>query len=310
MAPGSRRCETWPPAFRRTEHMQTPEVQTVLFKRDGITLCRFRCAADNLRWKHENRIDDGHNIAFPELPVEIRPADHPGLLADPNLAVFYNHGDAYRRRLSHPDGDSANIFMFDSKHLLPAIAPYVPDAEPERPLSIRFGQVRPRTYLKQRLLLARAAPRPSPDSDWVIEQALEILDEVLAAGYGDPLPTPVSRSTALRSQYERVDEIKRLLSRYYAEPISLNTLAESVETSVFHLCRIFRKQTGQTIHGYLQRLRLRAGLALLEKTDRPLAHLALDVGYAHQSHFTEAFRGEYGLPPGKLRRQFVSPVAS
>lgn len=152
--------------------------------------------------------------------------------------------------------------------------------------------------------------RESLDSGWVIEQALEILDEVLSAGYGDPIPLPVPHSTALCFQYERVTKIKRLLSRCYAEPISLSELADAVEISVFHLCRIFKAHTGQTIHGYLRKLRLRAGLALLETTDRSLAHLALDVGYAHQSHFTEAFRGEYGIPPGKLRRQFDGPGAS
>jgi AraC-like DNA-binding protein len=288
--------------------MQVSSVQTTVFQGDGVTLCRFQCPANHTRWNRENRIADGHNIAFPELPVEIRPADHPGCLVDPNLAVFYNNGDAYRRRLSHPEGDQANIFLFDSKHLLPALAPYVPDAQPESPLSIRFGTVQPRTYLKQRLLIARAAQQSSPRADWIVEQAIEILDEVLAAGYGAPIPVfPVAR--ARRSQFERVNEIKRLLSRDYAEPMSLQELADAVETSVFHLCRVFHKHTGQTIHGYLQRLRLRAGLALLETTDRPLAHLALDVGYAHQSHFTAAFRGEYGVPPGRLRRQLHRHVA-
>lgn len=116
--------------------------------------------------------------------------------------------------------------------------------------------------------------RESLDSGWVIEQALEILDEVLSAGYGDPIPLPVPHSTALCFQYERVTKIKRLLSRCYAEPISLSELADAVEISVFHLCRIFKAHTGQTIHGYLRKLRLRAGLALLETTDRSLAHLA------------------------------------
>ena len=283
--------------------MQTSSVQTVVFRHGGVALCRFRCPADHDRWQRENQITDGHNVAFPELPVEIRPADHPGLLADPNLAVFYNLGDPYRRRLIHPDGDSANIFLFDSEHLVPALAPYEPDAEPERPLSIRFGQVWTRTYLKQRLLLARVSRRPTPDPSWVVEQAVEILEEVLAAGYGEPITSPVHRSNASRRQYDRVEEVKRLLSRHYAEPISLKGLAESVETSVYHLCRVFRRHTGQTINGYLQRLRQREGLASLEKTDTPLAHLALDVGYAHQSHFTEAFRREYGMPPGELRRQ-------
>ncbi len=283
--------------------MLTSSVQSVVFRHGGVALCRFRCLADHDRWRRENQITDAHNVAFPELPVEIRPANHPGMLADPNMAVFYNFGDLYRRRLVHPEGDAANIFLFDSEHLIPALEPYEPDVDPERPLSIRFGQVRPRTYVKQRLLLARASRRPTPDPGWVVEQAMEILDEVLAAGYGEPIAPPVRNSRASRRRRDCVEQVKRLLVRRFAEPISLQELAESVETSVYHLCRVFRRHTGQSINGYLQRLRQRVALASLEKTDTPLAHLALDVGYAHQSHFTEAFRREFGIPPGKLRRK-------
>ncbi len=284
--------------------MLTSSVQSVIFRHGGVALCRFRCPADHDRWKRENQITDGHNVAFPELPVEIRPADHPGMLADPNLAVFYNFGDPFRRRLIHPDGDSANIFLFDSEHLIPALAPYETDVDPERPLSIRFGRVRPRTYVKQRLLLARVSQRPTPDPGWVVEQAVEILEEVLADAYEKPIASPLRSSKASRRQRDCVEQVKRLLVRRFAGPISLKELAGSVETSVYHLCRVFRQHTGQTINGYLQRLRQREALTSLEKTDTPLAYLALDVGYAHQSHFTEAFRHEYGIPPGELRRQF------
>ena len=286
--------------------MLMPSVQTEMFRHGGVTLCRFRCPAGHDRWQRENRINDGHNIVFPELPVEIRPADHPGVLADPNLAVFYNNGDPYRRELVHPDGDSANIFLFADEHLMPALAPFDPDPDPDRPLSMRVGRVETGTFLKQRLLLARVSRRPAPDPGWVVEQAVMILEEVLAAAYGEPMVSPGECSSTMRRQRERVEQVKRLLFRYFAQPISLPQLADSVETSVYHLCRIFRCHTGQTINGYLQRLRQREGLASLEKTDTPLADLALDVGYAHQSHFTAAFRREYGLPPGELRRQLNS----
>jgi AraC-like DNA-binding protein len=286
--------------------MSNSSVQRRLFQHEGVALCRFRCPADHDRWSHENTVVDGHNVAFAELPVEILPTDHSGLLADPNVAVFYNLGDSYRRRLNHREGDSANLFLFEAEHLLPALAPYESNPDPGRPLTIRFGHVRPGTYLKQRLLLARVSRGPAPDPCWVVEQAVEILDEVLATAYGEPRAPTRRRTHDLRAQRERVEEVKRLLFEHCEEALSLRTLAETVESSVFHLCRVFRRHTGQTIHGYRTRLRLRTGLVLLERTDTPLAQLALDVGFAHQSHFTEAFRREYGLPPGELRRRLNS----
>ena len=69
-----------------------------------------------------------------------------------------------------------------------------------------------------------------------------------------------------------------------------------------HLCRSFKRCTGVTVHTYRQFLRLRSGLVRLEQTDTSLADLALDLGFSHQSHFTEAFRKVFGAPPGKVRK--------
>lgn len=283
--------------------MAMSDVQTVVFEHEGVTLCRFRCPADHARWQRENQITDGHNVAFPEVPVEIRHAGHPGRLVDPNLAVFYNDGDPYQRRINHPTGDSANIFLFDSAHLLPALAPFAPGTPPERPWPRRFGRVPSRTYLKQRLLLAGLVRQPAPEPMWVVEQAVEILAEVVTASYGEPASSPTREPPIHGPARDRVEAAKRLLSQRLDEQIPLSSLAAITETSVYHLCRIFRRQTGQTIHRYRQRLRLREGLIRLERSAVPLAELACDLGFAHQSHFTEAFRRAYGMPPGRLRQR-------
>jgi AraC-like DNA-binding protein len=40
----------------------------------------------------------------------------------------------------------------------------------------------------------------------------------------------------------------------------------------------------------------------VEVVNQPLAALALEAGFADQSHFTRSFRRRTGLPPGKYRR--------
>ena len=273
------------------------DVQTAVFACPGLTLCRFRCPADHKRWRRENRIVDGHNVAFAEVPVEICHAGQPATIVDPSVAVYYNHGVPYRRKQLHPEGDLGNIFLFDTKTLLQALAPHDPEADPNQPLSIRVGPVASSTYLKQRLLLATVERRLAVDSDWVLEQALEILEEVLAAGYNNRGYQPSQN----RRSRERVEEVKDRLALDWHEPLSLAELAAVVETSVFHLCRSFKRHTGVTVHTYRQCQRLRAGLARLERAETPLADLALDLGFSHQSHFTQAFRRAFGVPPGRIR---------
>jgi AraC-like DNA-binding protein len=244
-------------------------------------------------------------VAFAETPVEIQPADHAGVVVDPTLAVLYNLGDPFRRRLVHPAGDHGNIFIFDSRHLVEALRPHEAEPQPDLPFRLKFARVSARTYLKQRLLMARVQSQSPVDPDQFLEDSFEILDDVLADAHDDPMDLHEPLSGTLRRRHQRVEAVKEQLLQHLDRPVSLDELSSTAGTSVFHLCRLFRKHTGDSIYNYAKRLRLRHGLTLLESTDAPLAELALDAGFSHQSHFTEAFRREYGSTPGHLRRQLA-----
>jgi len=68
------------------------------------------------------------------------------------------------------------------------------------------------------------------------------------------------------------------------------------------MCRLFREQTGRTIHAYRTQLRLRTALSRLADGERDLTRLALDLGFADQSHFTNAFRRTFDVSPAVFRR--------
>lgn len=87
----------------------------------------------------------------------------------------------------------------------------------------------------------------------------------------------------------------------FADPTSLDELCAAVGTSVFHACRVFRRATGSTLHGYRRRLRVRHALALLVDSDAPVADIAAQTGFASQSHLTNVFRAELATTPGRVR---------
>jgi AraC-like DNA-binding protein len=87
----------------------------------------------------------------------------------------------------------------------------------------------------------------------------------------------------------------------YAERTSLRELAAVAGYSVFHLCRVFRAQTGTTIHGFRRELRLHHALARLLDGSEPLAEIALGTGFASQSHLTNQFRARFGITPARAR---------
>jgi AraC-like DNA-binding protein len=93
-----------------------------------------------------------------------------------------------------------------------------------------------------------------------------------------------------------------LLAKRLGERITLEEIARALEASPFHLARVFQTQTGVPVHRYLSRLRLRTALDRLEAGARDLTALALELNFSSHSHFTDAFRREFGFTPSNFRK--------
>ena len=88
---------------------------------------------------------------------------------------------------------------------------------------------------------------------------------------------------------------------------SLSVIAASVGVHRVHLARAFRDHYGEPIGSAARRLRLQRALRLLDG-ELPLAQVALEAGYADQSHLTREITRRLGLPPAHLRRRAATPV--
>jgi len=84
--------------------------------------------------------------------------------------------------------------------------------------------------------------------------------------------------------------------------VSLEQVSREVGVHRTHLTRAFRRFHGCTPAEFARVSRLRRAAAALDKTDAPLADVALSAGFADQSHFTKHFRAAYGVSPGEYRR--------
>jgi len=113
-----------------------------------------------------------------------------------------------------------------------------------------------------------------------------------------------------RRHVERIAETKALLLRRFGESLSLDEVARAVGLSAFHLARLFRRHTGFSLHGYRTRVRLLRALDRLEESRGALTELALELGFSSQSHFTDAFRRAFGVPPGALARPELRSLAA
>ena len=87
----------------------------------------------------------------------------------------------------------------------------------------------------------------------------------------------------------------------YARPITLAELATDAGIHPSHLAREFRRHHGMTAGEYLRRIRVAAATRRLADTDIPLSQVALDVGFADQSHMGRYVRRYLGTTPKAVR---------
>ncbi|MGP0174940.1 AraC family ligand binding domain-containing protein [Pseudomonas sp. NCHU5208] len=100
---------------------------------------------------------------------------------------------------------------------------------------------------------------------------------------------------------QAVARARELLSEHLAEPPSLEALAGQVGLSPFHFARVFRRATGLPPHAWLKQRRLEQARALLREGCAPLS-VAMQLGFADQSHLSRQFKQAYGIAPGEYRR--------
>jgi AraC-like DNA-binding protein len=100
---------------------------------------------------------------------------------------------------------------------------------------------------------------------------------------------------------------KDLADARYREPLDVPTLARAAHLSPAHFSREFRRVFGETPHQYLLTRRLERARYLLRTTDRSVAEICLDVGFASVGSFTTTFRRHVGVTPTNYRRANPSP---
>jgi AraC-like DNA-binding protein len=91
----------------------------------------------------------------------------------------------------------------------------------------------------------------------------------------------------------------------YSKPFNLSETAASAGLSKYYFDRVFKKAFGTTPHSYFLSLRLERAKEILASSGtmrKPLAEIALELGFSDQSHFTTAFRNYSGLTPRKFRQ--------
>lgn len=93
-----------------------------------------------------------------------------------------------------------------------------------------------------------------------------------------------------------MDDVFRFIRDNLTGDLSLETLEEHFFVSKHHLCREFKKLTGQTIHSYIVKSRLDLCKKYIE-TGKSIKEVYALGGFGSYNHFFRAFKTEYGMTP-------------
>lgn len=95
----------------------------------------------------------------------------------------------------------------------------------------------------------------------------------------------------------RIRRVTDYIRANLAADLAISELAAQAGLSSFHFARVFRRETGETPHQFVSRLRLEEAARLLRATDQTVLQIAIAVGFENASHFSVQFKRDYGVTP-------------
>ena len=225
------------------------------------------------------------------------------MVADSRVVTIYNRGQEFERDPICPDGDRCDWFAVAPAHAVAIAREHDASVGDDANAVFRFGAAMsdPALYLRQRRLFLRLE-RGTIDPFEAEEEVLNVVGAVIARAAATMGRTDHSDWQWTAARRTLVEGAREAISRTLAHPTDVFALARQLQTSPYHLCRVFREGTGLTLHAYRLDLRLRTALECLSDTRADLSPLALTLGFSSHSHFSAIFRARFGMTPSDCRR--------
>ena len=272
-----------------------------IFESATVRLTRWSCLERDRAMTVE-RQQFWHVIGFPHAGSYVLHSEGDCALIDVNSIAFFNPLGVYRTSHPHGCGDRGAGIVVRPDVIADALSEW---DSPGDPHDARFPFLRvsssPRAFWIQHLVFRRLAAGQPVDPLEIEESALALVAEAMSAGCRLARDRVPERPGTARRRRESVDGARGYLVARFRESIRLSDVAAAAGLSPFHVCRMFKRETGISMNRFLHRLRLRAALAELPDYQGDITRLALDLGYSSHSHFTYAFRREFGVPPSAAR---------
>jgi AraC family transcriptional regulator len=147
---------------------------------------------------------------------------------------------------------------------------------------------------------------------WAVKAELEAA-EPLGRLYGDSLglalashllrsyaPAASPRSDTRLSR-RRIARVTEYIQANLSQDLSLAQVAGVIGMSPSHFKTLFKESVGVAVHQYVIRRRVEYATGLIASNELPLSQIALQAGFANQSHMARCMKRLTGVTPRRLR---------
>lgn len=133
-----------------------------------------------------------------------------------------------------------------------------------------------------------------------IEELLHKLTEIL-----ENFINKVS-TTKEKKRKTKVHRMREYINQNFTKEVTASNVAKSAGLSVSRALHLFKEETGMSLSSFITKLRIDYGKYLLLNTEVNIAHLANEVGFYDQSHFTKYFKKFERITPSRFRLKYKS----
>lgn len=100
---------------------------------------------------------------------------------------------------------------------------------------------------------------------------------------------------------DTIHKVIKYIQTHYQSKMSLDEIASITYLSKTYLCSIFKKETGDTIANYINKVRIEKSKLLFSDDSLSIVDIANMCGFEDQSYFTKIFKSFVGMTPKKYR---------
>ena len=104
---------------------------------------------------------------------------------------------------------------------------------------------------------------------------------------------------------ERVQRMLNYMNSHLTEKLAIEDLAEQFFISKFHMMRLFKRETGQSVYDYLTEQRLLLARELI-RTGASATESCFQAGFGSYSSFTRAYGKRFGTTPTGRNGRYIS----